>query len=205
MAIALLNIAPADVTTTGGVRVPGTSRNGADTIVPLGTAAFNENEQLRVPILNTEVSDFQVGTTVVITTNPNQFQGEGVVTAVGTAVGTHTDVTVEIDNVIVARNTVGLDFIILTAYTTTATVVTRTPARSPSGTGTYTAAQSGFVQAVYTGNDLSSNAHERGLMVSFGPSGNTTTYQLRAGVALPEGAFITNSRDERFNILINNG
>ena len=191
MAIALLNVAPAT-----GVRTVGTARPGTTGAIPLAQSAYDEGGSLTIPIADADVaSDFVIGSRVVITSTPAQFVADGVITAIAPLTSaTHRNVTVRIDAVTTARNTTSITALNLATLALSLTPVAHTA---------LTAAQSGFVQAIYTGNNLSSNAHERGLIASFGPSVNSTSYPLRPGVVLPEGAVITNSLDERFNILIN--
>lgn len=59
----------------------------------------------------------------------------------------------------------------------------------------------GFVQAIYDGDNRSTNAQELGLVASFGTP--ATEVVVTPGVALPSGVTITNSNLTTFNLLIN--
>ena len=203
MGIALISLdASTSTNDVLGFRHPGNTGQ-----FPLAENEFEVGDTLLLDVADAAVTDLPVGQLVRITTTPvGRFIADGTVTTVGSSgdnAAGRTPVTVEIQSVATAfDSTAGsppgspltsLGFTPLTRGTVT------------NGSHTVTTAQSGFVQAVYTGVTLSTNAHERGLTISFGPSGEETTYQLRAGVPLPDTATITNINDEQFNILINNG
>ena len=79
-----------------------------------------------------------------------------------------------------------------------------TAGTASSSTSALTLNQSGFVHAIYTGDDIASHEHEISLRVQIGSGNNQTTYPLRPGAPVPRGAIIMNSEDETFDVLINN-
>ena len=192
MAIALIQLSPR---TAGSSTPAGTLRTGETGHFPLTTSAFNEGETLELSILTTQVGDFPVDGNVRITTSPAQFVADGIVRSIGAVAGSYTRLNVEILSVTTARDATTITSLNLQQLT----VVAPTASRSTA----VTAANSGFVQSIFTGNRLSTNRDESGLEVRFGPTENITRYPLRPGAALPAGAIISNAHDLRFNILVN--
>ena len=82
-----------------------------------------------------------------------------------------------------------------------ATVTVPAASGGVDGTATITNAQSGFVQAIYEGNDLLPTGVPNGVTsVAFS---NATSLQVSKGTALPTSAVVSNSNDYSVSLVIN--
>ena len=72
------------------------------------------------------------------------------------------------------------------------------------GSSTTRISTGGFVQAIYNGNDLATNAEKDGLTVMIAPAnGRETSLRLQQGVAIPTDASVINTSADTFTLLIN--
>lgn len=194
--MAINNIPLAARTTTGDIF--GTAAQGQTGNFPTNINQFDEDAEISVIFPNAAIdaSGIVEDSLLRITTLPAQFAAFGRVTSiVRPGGGSTTTVTFRIDTVNTARNADAITNII---------IAERTPGPlGAASTHTVTALQSGFVQAIYTGDRLATNAEKRDITITFGPAGDTTTYEVREGIPIPVAGIISNGQEHEYNILIN--